>query len=265
MKTVSKAAFPLRRRLAQCMLVVALIQMVACTSVAPTGAAKNPSGHASADRASVSKPIVSTPPFDTWQHYALPGKQATAFSFQQLDGRAVVGAFADASASMLRKRIRIEAADLGQITFSWMVPELITHADMGLRQSDDSPVRIVLAFEGDRSKFSMKNAMLSELSLAITGEPLPYATLMYVWCNTRPSGSVIVNARTDRIRKMVVESGAKRLSRWLAYERNIRADFEKAFGELPGPLVGIAIMTDTDNTQTKTYAWYGPMELIAGK
>ena len=26
----------------------------------------------------------------------------------------------------------------------------------------------------------MKNAMLSELSYAVTGEPMPYATLMYV-------------------------------------------------------------------------------------
>ena len=92
-------------------------------------------------------------------------------------------------------------------------------------------MRIVLAFEGDRSKFSGKNAMLSELARALTGEELPYATLMYVWCNTRKPGSVIVNPRTDRIRKLVVESGAGRLRQWVDYERDIRADYEKAFGE----------------------------------
>ena len=102
---------------------------------------------------------------------------------------------------------------------------------------------------------------MSELSHTLTGEPLPFATLMYVWCNTCPPGTVIVNPRTDRIRKIVVESGAKNLNQWLDYERNIRADFMKAFGEPPGALVGIAIMTDTDNTHSSASAWYGRIEL----
>ena len=170
---------------------------------------------------------------------------------------------ANASASMLRHRMRVNSSKLGKIRFSWMVPELIEQADMALREADDSPVRVVLAFDGDRSQFSMKNSMLSELSLAITGEPLPYATLMYVWCNTRPPGSVIINPRTDRIRKLVVESGSNRLSRWLDYERSIRADFEHAFGEAPGDLVGIGIMTDTDNTHAVTRAWYGQLDLTS--
>ena len=247
--------------------ILLLLQMAACTSVPTTpDTAQGPSAKASAETASTAgKPGVTATPFDTWQHYPLPGKQATEFSFVQQDGRAVVAAFANASASMLRQPIRVEAADLGKLQFSWMVPQLIAHADMALRQTDDSPVRIVLAFEGDRSTFSMKNSMLSELSLAITGEPLPYATLMYVWCNTRAPGSVIINPRTDRIRTIVLESGAQRLSRWLDYERNVRADFEKAFGESAGALVGIGIMTDTDNTQTKARAWYGPLHLAAGK
>jgi hypothetical protein len=252
-KPVSKTPFPIGRCLALCVLAGLLVQTVACTSVSPKAAA------------SAETPVVTTPTFDTWQHYPLPGKQATKFSVVQMDGRDVVVASADASASMLRRPLRVEAADLGKIKFSWMVPHLIEQADMALRQADDSPVRVVLAFEGDRSKFSMKNAMLSELSLTITGEALPYATLMYVWCNTRPPGTVIVNPRTDRVRKMVVESGAKGLSRWLSYDRNIRADFEKAFGEPPGALVGIGIMTDTDNTRTQTRAWYGPLNLTAGK
>ena len=97
----------------------------------------------------------------------------------------------------------------------------------------------------------------------IVGEPPPFATLMYVWGNQRPAGTVIVNSRTDRIRKLVLESGPARLGRWLDYERDIRADYEKAFGEAPGALVGIAIMTDTDNTRQETRAWYGPVTLLA--
>jgi len=77
--------------------------------------------------------------------------------------------------------------------------------------------------------------------------------------------SVIQNPRTDRIRKIVVESGAGRLNQWTSYERNIRADYEKAYGEAPGALIGIGIMTDSDNTRSHAQAWYGPIQLIATK
>ena len=196
-----------------------------------------------------------------WQHYHLPGKQATQYNFARLDGRDAMAVTAASSASLLRQKVRIEPQELAQIKFSWKVPELISMADLAVRENADSPVRIVLAFEGDRSKFSAKNAMLSELAHAMTGEPLPYATLMYVWCNTRAPGTVISSTRSDRIRKMVVESGAKNVNMWMDYERNIRTDYEKAFGEAPGALVGIGIMTDSDNTRTTTRAWYGHVKL----
>lgn len=205
---------------------------------------------------------VLTAKASPWTHKHLPGKQANEFSYARVDGRDAMAVKAESSASLMRQDLRVEAENLGRVRFSWKVPELIALADMARRESDDSPVRIVLAFEGDRSSFSLKNAMLSELSHALTGEPLPYATLMYVWCNTRPAGSVIVNPRTDRIRKIVVESGARNLNHWLDYERDVRADYEKAFGEPPGALLAVGIMTDTDNTQSKVQAWYGPLHLL---
>lgn len=207
--------------------------------------------------------IVSTPtePAAHWQLYNLPGKQPTEFRYARQDGRDAMAARANASVSAVRYKINVPADQLGALRFSWKVPELISGADMASRDADDSPVRVILAFDGDRSRFSGRNAMLSELMRTVTGEELPYATLMYVWCNFREPGSVITNPRTDRIRKMVVQSGAGGLNQWLDYERNVRADFEKAFGEPPGALVGMAIMTDTDNTRTQTQAWYGPVKL----
>jgi len=196
-----------------------------------------------------------------WRHYALPGKASSQFAYTRKDGRDAMAVTAMSSASMVRKQVRVEPTELGSVRFSWKVPELIAQADMALREADDSPVRIVLAFDGDRSRLSARNAALSELALALTGEEMPYATLMYVWCNERAAGSVIVNPRTDRIRKLVVESGRGKLNQWLDYERNIRADYEKAFGEAPGALVGIGIMTDSDNTRSSARAWYGPVQL----
>lgn len=194
-----------------------------------------------------------------WEHQPLPGKAQVGFEGVHHQGRPALSATAVSAASVVRKRVRIEPQDLGRLRFSWNVPQLIASADLALRESDDSPVRVILAFEGDRSRFSPRDAMLSELLRTVTGEELPYATLMYVWCNQRPPGSVVRNPRSDRIRKIVLESGPERLGRWLDYERDVRADFERAFGEPPGALVGVAVMTDTDNTRSSATAFYGPV------
>ena len=53
-----------------------------------------------------------------------------------------------------------------------------------------------------------------------------------------------------------------RLGRWLDYRRDVRADFEQAFGEAPGALTAVGLMTDADNTRGRTRAWYGPMKFM---
>ncbi len=205
---------------------------------------------------------LAEPGATAWRHYRLPGKKPSEFKYLLLDGRSAMAAAANGSASMLRRVVRVEPAQLGKLNFSWKLPDLIEYADLADREFDDSPVRIVLAFDGDRSKFSPKNTMLSELAQMLTGDALPYATLMYVWCNVCPPGTVIQNPRTDRIRKLPLESGPTKLNRWLDYERDIRQDFENAFGEAPGALTSISIMTDTDNTKSRARAYYGALKLI---
>ena len=197
-----------------------------------------------------------------WQHFKLPGKKPSQFDYALVDNRTAIAASAQSSASMLRQAVRVEPGELGSLKFSWKLPDLIQYADMALREYDDSPVRVVLAFDGDRTKFSAKNAMLSELAHALTGEPMPYATLMYVWCNSCTAGQIIVNPNTDRIRKLPLESGPAKLNRWVDYERTVRDDFVKAFGEEPGQLTSISIMTDTDNTKSVARAFYGPVRLV---
>jgi len=220
-------------------------------------------------------PRIDTPERNSWDSAAisrwdgmlLPTKEPTRYSLDHqapVDAkgqRKALRAQADASASMLLTTLNISPEALRQVHFSWLVPTLIEGSDLGTRQGDDSPVRLVLAFEGDRGNFSAKDAALNELTRLVTGKEMPYATLMYVWCNRRPVGSIIINARTERIRKIVIESGPQGLRQWRNYQRDIHADFEAAFGQAPGHLVGIGIMTDSDNTHSQTQAWYGKISL----
>ncbi len=61
---------------------------------------------------------------------------------------------------------------------------------------------------------------------------------------------------------IVVESGAGRIGSWIEEERDVYKDYLSAFGEEPPAISGIAIMTDTDNTDERAVAYYGDIEFV---
>ncbi len=200
-----------------------------------------------------------------WQHQSFPGKRKNRYQFVWREGRPAMSVYSEGAISALRKVSLQSHQALEGIRFSWKLASLIEQADLQDSARSDSPVRIVLTFDGDRSRLSVRDLMLSDLARSLTGEDMPYATLMYVWSNQLPVGMVVNSRRTDRIRKMVIESGPAGLNRWLDYERDVRADFERAFGEVPGRLMAVGIMTDSDNTGGTVRAWYGPVSLRWGR
>lgn len=196
-----------------------------------------------------------------WQHFQLPGKAATQYRWSSKEGVPCWHATANRSASMWRRQLHVPADRLGEVEFSWWVPHIVEGADVRQADTEDAPARMIFAFEGDESRLSLRNRMLFEMARSLTGEAPPYATLMYVWANHLAPDDMVINPRIDRIRKIVVESGSGNLKRWRHYRRDLREDFRRAFGEEPGALVGIALMTDADNTGTHAEAWYGDIRV----
>ena len=210
--------------------------------------------------------LLSTPATTPhWEHWFLPGKRSEPFETTHALGRDALRVKANNSVSILRQRFGDGLPAVGRLAFSWKVDALPVGANLQDSQVEDAPVRLVLAFGGDRSLLSPRAHRLSELSRLLTGEELPYATLAYVWSAKDSLETVVHNPRTDRIRKLVVETGDLSLGRWLLYERDVQADFVRAFGELPGPLLALALMTDTDNTSSQLQAWYGRLQLDTAK
>jgi hypothetical protein len=207
------------------------------------------------------QPSGGVPGAEDWQAVPLPGKSNTDYRWVQKEGRQAIAAASDGSASMLRKRVSREAQALGEVSFSWWVNEAPENSSVAHADREDAPARVLFGFHGDVSSLPTRTRMMFELAEALTGERPPYATLMYVWDATAPVGTVIVNPRSDRIRKIVVDSGPEARGRWREHRRNLADDFRLAFGEAPGRLDSIAVMTDTDNTKSRARSWYGPVEL----
>ncbi|NOZ43503.1 MAG: DUF3047 domain-containing protein, partial [Alphaproteobacteria bacterium] len=61
------------------------------------------------------------------------------------------------------------------------------------------------------------------------------------------------------------ESGNKKLGKWITETRNIYNDYKKAFGKKPPLVSGIAIMTDTDNTNSSAVSYYGDIEMMPAR
>jgi len=210
----------------------------------------------------------TTPPQSTasgdaldWRQFHLPGKRPTAYSRADCAGRRAWRATSDASASLWRRKVDATVTPNTTVEFSWWIAETIPSADLRAAETADSPVRVVLAFSGDVSRLSMRNRLQFQLAESLTGEAPPYATLMYVWDNRSEPETILPGARSDRVRKIVVERGQDNLRRWQTYRRRLMDDFQRAFGELPGQLIGIALLTDTDNTGGKAEACYGDVLL----
>ncbi len=198
-----------------------------------------------------------------WRPYVMRRDlQRTRYSVVNDAGRRVLNARAAASATGLRCAVRIDPARLGQLQFSWRVREVSALANVAEAQLDDCPARLIVAFDGDHTRLPLRERLFFEQVELFTGQRLPYATLMYVWDGGRHAvESVHRNHRSSRIQYLTVESGAQRAGRWLHYRRDLVADYRRVYGEAPGQVVSVGVLTDADALKLQLEAWYGDITL----
>jgi hypothetical protein len=177
--------------------------------------------------------------------------------------RVVLHAVADRSATGLKQRLDVDPAERPIVQWEWRIVDLVPSADLTDRDADDSPARLLLFFDGDRTQLSARDKMLMETARMLTGQPIPFATLMYVWDNRQPVGTVIPSEVFGQLKMVVAGTGPDRLGQWKQFSRNYAQDYERAFGHAPGKLVGIGVLTDTDNTASAIEAFYGDIRLRA--
>jgi hypothetical protein len=204
---------------------------------------------------------------DHWQPYiVLPSKPRTVYRLVAVEGRSggagvALEANADRSASGVVRRIRIDPHAHPRLEWRWRVSNLIPGADKRQASSEDAPARLFVSFHGDPKKLDFEDRTQLRFARALSGQALPYATLMYVWSNTIPVGTVLAHPRTDRIRMIVVASGQQGVGEWRDYQRNLLEDYRRAFQEEPWDVVAIGLMTDADNTGQKARCHYGDIAL----
>lgn len=189
-------------------------------------------------------------------------KRSTEYKLVEDQGIVVLNARAEAAASGVLHLASFDIRTAPVMEWRWKISNLIEGADNSVAGKEDSPVRIVLGFDGDKSKLGFRDRTASTLAKTGSGRELPYAQLIYIWSNAKPVGTVIENPHTKRVEMVVAASGGTGVGKWMTLSRNVVDDFKKAFGEEPGKLTEIGVLTDTDNTNATVEAWYGDIQFV---
>jgi hypothetical protein len=203
---------------------------------------------------SAAKPGTTVPSeWSTWTMSRL--RALSQYQLVNDGGATVLKGYAKNSASGLLHDLDLDVRERPILSWRWKVMDLAPSED----SPDDSPVRILVNFDGDRSKLPFSDRLFYDQFRLFTGNDLPYAGVMYVWGSKTPKDGSVVNKYTTRIKIIAVESGREKLGQWLAESRNVADDFRHLFGEEPGRIVSVGLMTEAEAGGRALEAYYGDL------
>lgn len=199
---------------------------------------------------------------ETWEAMTFAGiNRHTGYTLINDDGRTVVSAHSRNAASGLIRFLRIDPADYPVVQWQWKIDHVLEKGDARTRQGDDYAARIYVAFAFDPDQSSFWERARHKSAAMFSGKEVPGSALNYIWANKAPKNSILTNPYISESMMVVVQTGNTNAGRWIIEERNIAEDYRQAFGRTPPEIIGIGIMTDTDDTGEETMGYYGDILL----
>ncbi len=200
-----------------------------------------------------------------WEPLTFPDiERHSQYELVTVDGTQVVKAQTDGSASGLVTLVRVPPEAEPVLRWRWKVSNVYEQGNARRKSGDDYPARIYVAFEFEPEKAGFFERMKRQAVETFFDAQLPGNALNYIWANSLPVGTIVPNPFTETTQMVAVNSGPEQVGEWVTVERDIMADYREAFGAEPPPVVGIGIMSDSDNTGESATAWYGDIELRIG-
>ena len=198
-----------------------------------------------------------------WKHQPMSKlKRDTVYSVVQDGNRqGVLRASADRSASLYVAPLKPAGRMPMTLSWEWKTDALVPGADNRDKGREDAPLRVLVAFDGDPATLPEEEQARFRRAKNLSGRAPPYAVVMYIWTDQVPVGSVIPSAHTSQVKMLAVASGPGGLGSWQKVQRNLADDYRRAYGAEPGPVLGVAVMTDTDNTGTKAVGEYAGIRI----
>ena len=199
-----------------------------------------------------------------WQVQPIPKvDRQTRFDLVADAGNTVLRARADDAAASLRHALAIDPRATPRLRWRWKTDRVLDSADITRKAGDDYAARLYVFFDRSPAQMSFGERIAYKLGRARYGDQLPAAALCYVWDNTQPVGTVRDNAYTGFVKMIVATTGKAQEGQWVALDRDVAADYRRAFGAAPPRITGIAVAADTDNTGESTISYFGDIHFDA--
>lgn len=209
-----------------------------------------------------------TPPTDAaappagWEPLTFPRVPRHTRYTVVLEGQKwVLRAESDAAASALYRPLDLDPKVHQVLSWRWKVAGVLAKADPRRREGDDYAARVYVAFQYDPAGASIWERSRFGAYRLLHGRYPPGLVLNYVWESRLPVGTVLDNAYTARAKIVVVRSGAAEAGRWVTETRDVYEDYRRIMGGEPPRIVGIALMTDTDDTGERAVAHYDALTI----
>lgn len=179
----------------------------------------------------------------------------TEYDLVTADSTTVVRARSDGGASGLATERRIDLTEHPILEWRWKVDGIVEDGNARTKDGDDYSARLYVTFDYD--DLGLGDRIRHRALRALGYDEIPTRALNYIWANQVERGTLLENPFTDWVVMVAVRSGSTDVRTWHTERRNVLEDYRAAFGEDPPPVNGVAIMTDTDNTDGTATAYYG--------
>lgn len=203
-----------------------------------------------------------------WRVVGLPGNPVplTQFRIHLLDGARVLQVRADKSYGTLSHVLASRVpGSRTTLQWRWRLDQPLASPNLRRKDGDDAALKVCAMFDMPLERLGFVERNVLRLARARSGEPLPAATLCYVWDPTLQPGTLLPNVYSARVRYLVLNGPEAPLRQWASHSRNLQQDFVKAFGdESPSvpPLIAVVVGADADNTAGSSLAYVGDVVLV---
>jgi len=170
------------------------------------------------------------------------------------------------SASAILKRPEVDLKAFPILVWRWKINRAVGMANESQKDRNDSAARIRVIFGKRAAKPPQRSPdilkFFKSLGFQIGGAEPRGPKIDYIWGNATPKGEVIDYPGSKNHKMVIVQSGNEMANRWVWEKRNLIEDFRQFFGGTPPGLAGIAVLTDTNQTNEGVIASYSSIIMM---
>jgi hypothetical protein len=205
---------------------------------------------------------LATPGSGDWQPLVFRGiSTQTRYTLESVEGAEIARAESNCGASGLV--LRLDAIHIDQtplLSWRWRVDRGLDLLEEQTKAEDDFAARVYMTFELDKDRASTLKKLRHRLAKLIYGETIPGSALNFVWTSRLPTGTVWDNPFEPNAKMIALAQGTN--SGWRTETVDVAARYRELFDAPIPPLLGLAIMSDSDNSCQRTEARFADFKFL---